>query len=100
MKKEISQTVKRVRQSYGLEGSLGYNTNNLSEPTLDPETIRHQSFTDKIVRIADYSGLAVIASAIIGYSMYKIATTVPEIVDQASQFVTDISQYIQPFISS
>ena len=95
MKKErfTGALKKAVRQAYGIETAV-------TVPTLDPETLRHQGLTDRITSTIDYSLLAIIYGSTIAYGFYKAATKVPEIIDQISLVYSNVSQYIQPFVSS
>jgi hypothetical protein len=106
MKKEIKHAVKRAKIAYGLEGTLDTtSTNSLeSDPVLDPETIRHQRNTNYTMDLIEYSSMAVIISSVIGYGVYKAATKVPEVVNQAVDQLglvcSEVYQYIEPFINS
>lgn len=102
MKKEkISKAIRRVKQAYGIETTVDTDTNSLGcEPVSDPEAIRHQRFTDRIMTFVDYGGLATIAVSAIGYGIYGAATKVPEVVNQLGLVSSDIYRYIEPFVNS
>ena len=94
MKKEkLTRAINRVKQAYGVEATV--NTE-IPEQVLDP----HQMFTDKIMKTADYAGMAVIYGSLSGYCAYRLVVKVPEVLGTLSQIPDTFYQYITPFINS